>query len=237
MSHKSGCHRYISFSNAWFRSSYTGNKAFAFTNRILNNGIPNRNGNWEVALVSIDIKNLDYIGPDAVYRVECSFINPYQAGEFARSRTIGTFSIRPPAESTSEKLLEGIIEVRDVLRSYTEEWYRRIGGPKRKKPEEQPQPEPQAEPQLEPESADQDQPTEDADEEGSSRQTRAADADKNRSLTELHVTMSKPVYFPVVVGDIEIAHISLKPLFQTAHTVNAAQVIALFHFRERNEYQ
>ena len=47
--------------------------------------------------------------------------------------------------------------------------------------------------------------------------------------------MSKPVYFPVLVGDIEVAQVNLKPLFQIAHTVNAAQVIALFHFRERNE--
>src|SRR6185369_5079969 len=161
--------RFIAFSNAWFRSSYRGNKAFAFTNRILDNGIQNRNGNWEVALVSIDFKQLVYLGEEAaVYRVESSFVAPYQAGE-ARSRNMGTFSIRSPSQSASEKLLDGIIEVRDVLRSYTEEWSRRIGGPKRKKPE----PEPQSEPQPESQQPDDQSPDEDGDEESTGgRQTR-----------------------------------------------------------------
>ena len=222
---------YVSFSNAWFSNFYTNNKAFKFQNNFAGDGFDNLAENWEVALISVDFKNLEYIGTDSLYRVSASFIRPYQyGGANAKTQTMATFFLGSRSQPEA-KLEKAIHEVRDTIlgvigrrQAYVEVEKKRKAGlaglaEKVLKKADEPSTSSKL-PVAEPDDA-------------KKAEAKKKEEDKKKEPVgiELHLTMDKLIYFPVIKGKLQTAEVVLRPLFKTSHTVNAAQTILLFHFR------
>ena len=225
---------YVSLSNAWFSNLYTNNKAFKFQNNFAGDGFDNLAENWEVALISADFKNLEYIGTDSLYRVSASFIRPYQyGGANAKTQTMATFFLGSRTQSEA-KLEKAVHEVRDIMlgvitrrQAYQQAEKKRKAGLAgladkimKKTEEQQPSTSSTKLPVVEPDDA-------------KKAEVKKKEEDKKKEPVgiELHLSMDKLIYYPVIKGKLQTAEIVLRPLFKTSHTVNAAQTILLFHFR------